>query len=87
MKKTSLSETSTERPKGKTMLTSTLPKTRGEAAALSRVRQMTDLVWTPLRDIPAYIGKEERYVVLEAGVPLKGILYSSTEDTDSFVEE
>ncbi|MBR2635126.1 MAG: hypothetical protein IKD31_06060 [Clostridia bacterium] len=69
------------------MLTSTLPKTRGEAAALSRVRQMTDLVWTPLRDIPAYIGKEERYVVLEAGVPLKGILYSSTEDTDSFVEE
>ena len=67
------------------MLTSTLPKNEGERAALARARQLTELVWTPVRGVPSYI--QRKNCLLPAGVPLKGFPYSSTEKTDKFITE
>ena len=67
------------------MLISTLPQNEGERAALARSHQLTELVWTPVRDVPTYIKKKN--CILPAGVPLKGFPYSSTEKTDKFITE
>lgn len=67
------------------MLISTLPQNEGERAALTRVHQLTELVWTPVRDIPTYIRRKN--CVLPAGVPVKGFPYASTEKTDKFITE
>lgn len=68
------------------MLISTLPGTSAEAAVLARAKQLTDFVWTPIRDVPTYT-KTEGQTVLPAGVPVKGFPYSSTEETDKFFTE
>ena len=67
------------------MRISTLPKNDGERAALTRSHQLTELVWTPVRDVPSFIQKKN--CLLPAGVPLKGFPYSSTEKTDKFITE
>ena len=67
------------------MLISTQPQNEGERAALTRSHQLTELVWTPVRDIPTYIKKKN--CVLPAGVPVKGFPYASTEKTDKFITE
>lgn len=67
------------------MLISTLPQNEGERAALARSLQLTELVWTPVRDVPTYFQKKN--CVLPAGVPLKGFPYASTEKTDQFITE
>ncbi len=67
------------------MLISTLPQNEGERAALARCLQLTEFVWTPVRDVPTYIRKKN--CVLPAGVPVKGFPYSSTEKTDKFITE
>ena len=68
------------------MLISTLPGTPAEAAVIARARQLTDFVWTPVRDVPTYT-KAEGQTILPAGVPVKGFPYSSTEATDKFFTE
>ena len=68
------------------MLISTLPGTSAEKAVLARSRQLTDFVWTPIRDVPTYT-RAEGQTVLPAGVPVKGFPYSSTEETDKFFTE
>ena len=67
------------------MLISTQPQNEGERAALTRSHQLTELVWTPVRDIPTYI--KNKNCVLPAGVPVKGFPYASTEKTDKFITE
>ncbi len=67
------------------MLISTLPHNDGERAALARTLQLTEFVWTPVRDVPTYVKKKN--CVLPAGVALKGFPYSSTEKTDKFITE
>lgn len=67
------------------MLTHTLPQNEGERAALARALQLTDFVWTPVREVPTYF--KRRNCVLPAGVPVTGFPYSSTEKTDTFITE
>ena len=67
------------------MLISTLPKNQGERAALARSLQLTEFVWTPVRDVPTYV--KEKNCILPAGVPVRGFPYSSTEKTDKFIAE
>ncbi len=67
------------------MLISTLPQNEGERAALARSHQLTELTWTPVRDVPTYFQKKN--CVLPAGVTVKGFPYSSTEKTDKFITE
>ena len=64
----------------------TLPQTAAEQAVIRRVHLLTDLAWTPLRDIPAFV-KGQGYTILPAGVPVTGLPYSSTEATDKFITE
>ena len=49
------------------MLISTQPKNEGERAALARSHQLTELVWTPVRDVPTLF--QRKNCVLPAGVP------------------
>ena len=66
---------------------STLPQTDWEKAAIARARQLTDFKWTPVRDIPSYLGKTKAYIVLPAGVEICGFPYASTEGKDKFFTE
>ena len=67
------------------MLIHTLPKNDGERAALARSLQLTEFVFTPVRDIPTYLKKKN--CILPQGVPVSGFPYSSTEKTDKFITE
>ncbi len=67
------------------MRINTLPQNDGERAALARSLQLTEFVWTPVRDIPTYFQK--KHGVLPAGIPLKGFPYASEEKTDTFIGE
>jgi hypothetical protein len=67
------------------MLISTQPKNEGERAALARSHQLTELVWTPVRDVPTLF--QRKNCVLPAGVPVNGFPYASTEKTDKFITE
>lgn len=69
------------------MLTSTLPKTPAEAAVLKRAKLLTDIRWTPITDVPAYMKRENLHTVIPAGVETTGLPYSSTEAIDKFVPE
>ena len=66
---------------------STLPQTDWEKAVIARARQLTDFKWTPVRDIPSYLGKTKEYIVLPAGVEICGFPYASTEGKDKFFTE
>lgn len=68
------------------MLISTKPDSKGKEAALYRSRQLTEFQWTPAGDIPVYT-KATGKTKLPAGVPQRGMLYSSTEPTDKFIAE
>ena len=65
---------------------STQPDSKGKAAALKRAAQLTEFTWTPLRDVPTHT-KQAGRTVLPAGVPVKGMPYSSTEANDKFITE
>ncbi|MBE7042713.1 MAG: hypothetical protein E7399_04365 [Ruminococcaceae bacterium] len=67
-------------------LIGTKPDSKGKENVLARARQLTEFVWTPMGDIPAY-SKEKGKYFLKKGVPLRGMLYSSTEPVDKFVGE
>lgn len=66
---------------------STPPQTEWEKAVIRRARQLTDFKWTPVRDVPTYIGKTKEYTVLPAGVEITGFPYASTEGKDKFFSE
>lgn len=66
---------------------STPPQTEWEKAVIARARQLTDFKWTPVRDVPSYIGQTKEYMVLPAGVEIKGFPYASTEGKDKFFTE
>lgn len=68
------------------MLFHTLPTTPGQAAVLTRVAQLTDTRWTPLRDIPSYTRSTGK-LWHKAGETVTGLPYSSPEPTDSFLIE
>ncbi len=68
------------------MLIHTEPKTEAEAAVLERSLQLTELVFTPVRELPTYM-RDKGSCCLPAGKPLKGFPYASTEKTDSFITE
>lgn len=68
------------------MLIPVLPTTQGQANALARAAQVTDLRWTPLRDVPTYT-KQDGKTVHAAGVEVTGLPYSSPEATDTFLLE
>ena len=59
---------------------------KGKQAVLARGRLLSEFEWTPLGDVPVY-DKQIGKTALPAGVPVKGMLYSSTEPTDKFVTE
>ena len=67
----------------------TKPKNEIEAAIIARSRELTDFKWTPVRDIPTRVSRygDFSYIVLPEGEPLRGFLYSSTEETDKFFTE
>ncbi len=69
------------------MLISTLPKTPAQAAALARAKQLSDVKWTPIADVPMYHKKEDVYTVFPKGVEVTGFPYSSVERTDMFIPE
>ncbi len=69
------------------MLISTKPDTPAMAAAIARARQLSDIRWTPVADIPIYLKNEDVYSVLPAGVEVVGLPYSSVERTDTFIPE
>ena len=62
---------------------STKPKTERESAALARARQLTDFVWTPLKDIPCY-SRVDGQTVIPAGQEVTGFIYASCETNDRF---
>lgn len=68
------------------MLIPVLPDTPGKANALARAAQVTDIRWTPLRDVPTYT-KQAGKTVHPAGVEVTGLPYSSPEPTDTFILE
>ena len=68
------------------MLIHTRPQTVAEAAVIARAKQLTDFVWTPLRDVPTFM-RATGQTVLPAGVEVKGFPYSSTELQDKFFTE
>lgn len=58
----------------------------GKKAVLYRARQLTEIEWTPLADIPVFMtlfGPTQ----IKAGKKVTGMIYSSTEPTDKFVTE
>ena len=65
------------------MITSTQPKNEREAAVIARARQLTDFVWTPVRDVPTYLNEVGNTVLL-AGEQVTGFPYSSCETNDKF---
>lgn len=69
------------------MLTSTLPKTEAEKAVIARARQLADVRWTPIADVPLYLKDGDTYGVFPAGVEVVGLPYSSVERTDAFIPE
>lgn len=69
-----------------TVLHHTLPDTPGKAAVLARARHLTEFCWTPVRDVPSYT-KAEGPIVLKAGEPQRGMIYSSNEPGDKFLWE
>ncbi len=69
------------------MLISTLPKTDAERAVIARAKQLTDVRWTPIADVPIYHKKEDVYTVFPKGVEVVGLPYSSVERTDRFIPE
>ena len=58
----------------------------GKQAVIERSRQLTEFVWTPLRDITVYT-KTAGKTKLPQGEKVKGMIYSSTEPTDKFIFE
>lgn len=64
---------------------STLPKNGGERAALARALQLTDFVFTPVRDVPTYINGKNCF--FPAGTQVHGFPFSATEKTDKYVTE
>ena len=73
--------------RGYFMLISTLPKTDAQKAVLARAKQLTDIRWTPIADVPMYLKKEDVYTVFPKGVEVVGLPYSSVERTDKFIPE
>lgn len=65
---------------------STKPDSAGKEAAIKRAALLTEFRWTPLRDIPTHSKRVGR-TVLQAGVEVKGIPYSSVEENDKFITE
>ena len=66
---------------------STLPQAEWEKAVIARARQLTDFKWTPVRDVPTYLGKTKEFTVLPEGVEICGFPYASTEGKDKFFTE
>ena len=58
----------------------------GKKAVLQRARQLTEFVWTPLRDVPVFT-LDNGKTILRAMRRIKGMLYSSTEPVDKFITE
>ena len=58
----------------------------GKKAALYRSRQLTEVEWIPLGDVPVFMGIHGPMKIL-AGKKVKGMIYSSTEPTDKFITE
>lgn len=67
-------------------LKSTVPQTQWQRDAIARARQLTDVTYTPVRDIPTYVASKKKGV-LEAGTEYKGMPYSSTEVADKVICE
>lgn len=60
-------------------LTHLAPENQGQLNAVRRMRQLTDLEWTPVFDIPRYSSAAGKFYedVFKAGVKYKGIPYAS----------
>lgn len=71
------------------ILKHTEPDTWQKAAVIARSKQLTDFIWTPVRDVPTCILRngDRCNTVLPAGKEVTGFPYSSTERTDQFITE
>lgn len=67
-------------------LTRDIPDSEGKKAVIANARQLTEITYTPLKDLPIAISSTQRGV-FEAGKEYKGIPYSSCESYDKFVGE
>jgi len=67
--------------------THAVPENRGVANAIARAYALTDVEWTPKRDVPGVqkIDGEFTVVPFEAGATYRGIPYSGTIATDTYV--
>ncbi len=67
-------------------MTKVKPTSLAQEAALARSRQLTDFKWTPIRDVPTFLGNKGQ-TVLKACEEVTGFPYSSTEKEDKFFTE
>ena len=67
--------------------THAVPSSQGVANAIRRACQLTDVRWTPLRNMPGVMAADGvyQYVEFEAGKEYTGIPYSGVIDTDTYV--
>ena len=67
--------------------THAVPQNQGVANAIERAYSLTDIEWTPVADMPgvAKIDGEFTVITYEAGVTYRGIPYSGTTATDTYV--
>ena len=67
--------------------THAIPENQGVQNAIDRAYSLTDVEWTPLADVPGVkkINGEYTVVPFEAGVTYRGIPYSGTTSTDTYV--
>lgn len=68
------------------------PKSQGVANGLKRALQMTEFEWTPLRPVPGVIYYYDREMnkkyleyFIQAGLPQKGVIYSSARIVDKHI--
>ncbi len=67
--------------------THAVPESRGAANAIARAYALTDVEWTPKKDVPGVQKIDGAYTVVpfKAGVTYKGIPYSGVIATDTYV--
>ncbi|MBQ9130841.1 MAG: leucine-rich repeat protein, partial [Clostridia bacterium] len=76
-----------ERTVPKLEYTHAVPQSQGVANAIQRAYALTDVLWTPLKNMPGVIMENGvyRYQEFIAGVTYQGVPYSGVIDTDTYI--